>query len=266
MGLFTNNKKPCPICGQGTPRLLATDIADNIPICSDCSAKISLVGTQVRELSVEGLKEHLAKREENANYLANTFRPNKKLSIGWTNLNIDEANKTFTIPLNMCGDTKNPPVFKFEELIGYELVEDYSVIERFNKGDVAPQYTPMAYAPVIHINYDNKDKDDVPETITRSFKLNLYLSNLCWDKVESSAGSASGTEHNFQREYSKHLGDIRMVTAALAAIIGVNVIGNAVHSNANNIAGDIMKFKELLDGDIITQEEYDAKKKQLLGI
>ena len=29
---------------------------------------------------------------------------------------------------------------------------------------------------------------------------------------------------------------------------------------------DIMKFKELLDGGIITQEEFDVKKKQLLGI
>jgi len=34
MGLFSNNKKPCPICGEATPRLLATKIADSTPICS----------------------------------------------------------------------------------------------------------------------------------------------------------------------------------------------------------------------------------------
>ena len=26
MGLFSNNKKPCPICGNATPRLLPTKV------------------------------------------------------------------------------------------------------------------------------------------------------------------------------------------------------------------------------------------------
>lgn len=264
MGLFSNNKKPCPICGKATPRLLATQIEGKTPICSDCSFKVSMVHTQVSELSVEELKKHLVMREENAKYLENIFRPNNKISIGWTNLNIDEANKIFTFPLNMCGDTKNPPVFKFEELIGYELIEDSYVIERFNKGDVTQQFTPMEYVPIIHVIHD--DKDDKPENITRSFKLNLFLSNSCWNKIESSAGSAIGDEYNFQREYNKHLGEIRRVTAALAAIIGVDEIGKTVQNSANSIAEGIKTFKELLDGGIITQEEFNVKKKQLLGI
>jgi hypothetical protein len=264
MGLFSNNKKPCPICGKATPRLLATQIENKTPICSDCSSKISMLNSQVDELSVDGLKKHLVMREENAKYLENIFRPNKKISIGWTTLNIDEANRNFTIPLNMCGDTKNPPVFKFEELMGYELVEENCVIERFNKGDVAPQYTPMGYVPIIRVMHD--EKDDKPENITRGFKLNLYLANLCWDKVESSAGSAMGNEYNFQREYTKHLSELRMITSALSAIIGTGEKGNEVQSNANSIADGIKTFKELLDGGIITQEEFNLKKKQLLGI
>lgn len=35
---------------------------------------------------------------------------------------------------------------------------------------------------------------------------------------------------------------------------------------SNSAADEIKKFKELLDMDIITQEEFDAKKKQLLGL
>lgn len=31
-------------------------------------------------------------------------------------------------------------------------------------------------------------------------------------------------------------------------------------------ASEIMEFKKLLDAGIITQEEFDAKKKQLLGL
>ena len=33
-----------------------------------------------------------------------------------------------------------------------------------------------------------------------------------------------------------------------------------------SVTDELKKFKELLDLDIITQEEFDAKKKQLLGL
>ena len=38
MGLFSNNKKLCPVCGNPTPRLLATKIQDT-PICKECDKK-----------------------------------------------------------------------------------------------------------------------------------------------------------------------------------------------------------------------------------
>ena len=36
--------------------------------------------------------------------------------------------------------------------------------------------------------------------------------------------------------------------------------------NNNSAADELKKFKELLDLGIITQDEFDAKKKQLLGL
>ncbi len=264
MGLFTNNKKPCPICGEGTPRLLATEITGDVPICSDCSFKISIGTVKVRDFSLEDLKKHLAMREENANRIKNEFRPNKSYEIGWTQLNIDETNKLFTIPLNMCGDTTNPPIFKFEELVGYDLEEEQCVIERFNRGDSAPLCTPMMYTPISQFVFDAKANQ---QRISRSFKLNLYLTNPCWDKVVSSAGSASGSQGGFQSEYSERLEELRIVTMAIVSIIGMNSTEvNDVHGNADIVAGDLRKFKELLDAGIITQEEFAAKKKQLLEI
>lgn len=42
---------------------------------------------------------------------------------------------------------------------------------------------------------------------------------------------------------------------------------NSVATSSNfNTADEIMKYKQLLDAGAITQEEYDAKKKQLLGL
>ena len=36
--------------------------------------------------------------------------------------------------------------------------------------------------------------------------------------------------------------------------------------NKTDISDDLFKLKELLDKEIITQEEFDAKKKQILGL
>lgn len=267
MGLFTNNKRPCPVCGKGTPRLLATEIAGDVHLCSDCSGKISMEVSRIGDMSMDDLMAHLALREENARLLREVFRPNKVYEIGWTHLNIDEANRLFTIPLNMCGDTKNPPIFKFDELTGYELEEENFVIERFMQGDVSPQYTSRFFIPQTH-SYDKDDKQ--PQITTRSFKLNLYLNNPCWSKVESDAGSASGNDFNFQRDYNQHLNKLRFVTTALVNIIGqgnrpADQSGNT-QGNADTVANELKKFKELQDSGIITSEEFDAKKKQLLGL
>ena len=39
-----------------------------------------------------------------------------------------------------------------------------------------------------------------------------------------------------------------------------------VATQEQSAADEIVKFKQLLDSGIITQEEFDAKKKQLLGL
>ena len=262
MGLFSNDKKPCPLCGKGTPKLLATKIADKTPICSDCSRKVSMENSKVDDLTLEELKEHFVKREENANYIKDTFRPNRKIEIGYTNLNIDEANQVFTIPLNMCGDTNNPPVFKFEELMGYELHADNQTVESFHRGDPVPQYVSINYRTFAVI----QDKDEEPKDETCSFTLVLFLSNPCWERVESSAGSVRERIHFYHQRLDQHLNGLRRVTTVLQDIMGQSTTGGKVQNNVDSIADDIIKFKELLDGGVITQEEFNAKKKQLLGI
>lgn len=45
-------------------------------------------------------------------------------------------------------------------------------------------------------------------------------------------------------------------------------LNKQTNNNANNtsVADELKKFKDLLDAGVITQEEFDAKKNQLLGI
>lgn len=59
---------------------------------------------------------------------------------------------------------------------------------------------------------------------------------------------------------------------ALLWIIGIAIVAcrpyknQGKENNKNTPADELTKYKNLLDSGAITQEEYDAKKKQLLGI
>ena len=71
--------------------------------------------------------------------------------------------------------------------------------------------------------------------------------------------------------YKQHLQEAQDIGALLDYICtntkSVQLSGSGSNSiNTISAADEIRKYKELLDEGIITQEEYDAKRKQLLGL
>jgi len=254
MGLFSNDKKPCPVCGKGTPKLLATKIADETPICSACAEKVSIEESQLEVLSAEGLKEHLAMREENAKYIKNVFRPTKEIKVDGDSLNIDEINRAFTIPVHTWDD--NPPVFQFDELIGYELLAKPRVVERFHKGDASPEYIPIVFGEFSVLFRD----DVIALSSPCSFLLILYLTNPCWSKLEVKAGAVYPKHGGMKSKVYGQLDELQTVTAALLDIMGYSAGDGA---STNSAARERIKFQELLDGGIITQEEFDEKEREL---
>ena len=71
MGLFSNHKKVCPICGNPTPRLLPTKIED-MPICKECDKKIYLPDGAVNEMNLARFREYLTFYDNNQT-LRDTF-------------------------------------------------------------------------------------------------------------------------------------------------------------------------------------------------
>lgn len=64
MGLFTNSKKGCPVCGSATPKLFPTKV-DGTPICKVCSKKIFLPDGKLKEMSVDDFLQYMNFYEEN---------------------------------------------------------------------------------------------------------------------------------------------------------------------------------------------------------
>lgn len=64
MGLFTNKKKCCPICGNPTPRLFSTKF-ENQPICKECAKKLDLPDGTEKNMTLDDFRTYLAVYTEN---------------------------------------------------------------------------------------------------------------------------------------------------------------------------------------------------------
>ena len=65
MGLFSNKKKLCPLCGGPTPRLLPTKV-EGMPICKECDQKVDLPAGAIDHMTVEDLKKYMEFYDANA--------------------------------------------------------------------------------------------------------------------------------------------------------------------------------------------------------
>ena len=81
MGLFSNKKKLCPICGNPTPRLLPTKI-EGEAICKECDAKVDLPAGAINSMSLTDFKQYLAAFEENQ-VLQQEFHETYRFNIGF---------------------------------------------------------------------------------------------------------------------------------------------------------------------------------------
>lgn len=121
MGLFSNNKKLCPICGSPTPRFLATKF-ENEAICKDCDNKIDLPDGVQGKMTLADFRQYIARYDENA-ALRSSFSKTFQISYGFLSgyLQVDEAHGLFRLK-----DNDRAWVFPAAALKGFRILEDTS--------------------------------------------------------------------------------------------------------------------------------------------
>lgn len=103
MGLFSNHKKVCPICGNPTPRLLPTKIED-MPICKECDKKIDLPDGAVNEMNLERFRQYLTFYDQNQT-LRDTFNETWRYDFGFGggSLLLDTDHRLLRLPGRRAG-------------------------------------------------------------------------------------------------------------------------------------------------------------------
>jgi len=293
MSLFKNDKKPCPICQSPTPKLFPTKIQD-MPICKECDNKISMEEKSKDALTLDGLREHLAYRANNAE-MHTAFTETRKVSTGFfgSAISIDDEKKQWFI-----ASGENAPIFHFSDLKSYVLREDNIPIERANAGekntfpgiidtrmmfDLADSMSAQRFGnstqhvnPQIRTNAaaGNRPAEVRLEPPVRNIVLDVDVSNIYWKDLSisfSAPGLFDNDMRRFYVDYQNKLVEVREFTDALFSFFPVSPASQntaAPRSAAApfSVADELKKFKDLLDMGAITQVEFDQKKRELLNM
>lgn len=299
MGFFTSKKNPCGICGGATPRIFARMIEEQ-PLCSDCSNRIDIEPCLQDNMTIQSIKEHFVFLDENQ-ALRESFIISQELDFGFfgEKMIFDLENKLF------CMSSKpDKMVFEGRHLKSFTIKEDQapllagspeglirytsSVPERV--AALAPQLALVAMTERMANRLDNDDDNrnnyrpivDIKEPFEK-FQIELKLDHPYWQTI---AFSVSGPDFNnsrpdandYLREYYETSAKLEELARALMAIAfaGAGEITSGAASQAPLAASpaapavdsieEIRRYKTLLEEGIITEEEFNAKKKQLLGI
>ena len=315
MGLFSNNKKLCPICGSPTPRFLATKF-ENEAICKDCDNKIDLPDGVQGKMTLADFRQYIARYDENA-ALRSSFSKTFQISYGFLSgsLQVDEAHGLFRLK-----DNDRSWAFPAAALKGFRILEDTSPIYESGAGvlrchesivparmnEIAPliaqfQLQRQEYEHIQtlermrHLNDDedarrewereserNRPEFEMDPPI-KNFHVELTLEHPYWHSFHEKLDAPEFDRENpsaerYMKDYQEKAEQLHALALKLMRFIdpaareeypgakaapAQQVAQPAAPANAIE---EIQKYKALMDAGILTEEEFTAKKRQLLGI
>lgn len=297
MGLFSK-KPPCPIC-QGKISWLLPSKIEGEYVCSTCYGKIDMQEDAKKNLTMEEFKEYLVFYDQNQQ-LKEQFTVTEKIDFGFL------GNKcVFDFEHNLFCMSKNldKTIFKGSELTFFTIKEDSLPLFKGSTDglDSYPSSIPdqaRAMAPQIYRFMRSKqrnealkqsdDKDyrqesfDFPEPFT-NFVLELHFDHPYWEILEWEIKGPEFSDENpnvdsYLNDYERSIEEINNLAKALMTVafpqerMQTTSFDSASRPSANiassssNAIDEIRKFKELLDEGILSKEEFEVKKKQLLGL
>ena len=228
---------------------------------------IKQIEIQEKKNNNEKVRTDLAiQKQEEQKSLANIFVVTNKVGEIFY---IDETNKLWTIPEGIISKKINPNrIHHYSDIVSYELLEDGTSI---SKGGVGRAIVGGALFGGVGAIVGGSTGHKQQQMCT-SLKLKITLKdiNCPIEYIEFVYSATKKTGWYYQGLYSQ----AQAILSYLDIICKENsqqqveILNNTQQRNIElkSIPDEIKKYKELLDIGAITQEEYEAKKKQLLNL
>lgn len=255
MAFFSKNEM-CPLCNNkiGLTRL-KFKLNNGEFICQNCVTDLEGMFKRDQEKLLPMTVEQIKEKYHQKGY--DVFRPTKKIGSETTFMAFDEVNKMFSVKQSLL-----TPEYKgkYSEILSYEVVENNNVKTKSGLGKAVAGTIIAGPAGMIAGAVIGKGQQG-PEMINSLFiKITIkpgtnYPLSFISKPIKSNSIAARNA-----------LSDIDRITEILDKIIPVKKDTSATQERESNEFDKIKEFKELLDLGIISQEEFDAKKKELLGL
>lgn len=304
MGIFSK-KPPCAICGGKVEFFLPMKIEGEY-VCSDCAEKIDMPDDRRSALTMAELREYLSYYEENrnlANQFTLSWQVDMNPSYG--DSVFDYEHRLFCLDADLKklvfeGRCVKNFVIREDQKTIFE--GNSQGVRCIDSGTVATVQAMIPKAALVqmarhieeeHRRQEREDGDDACTTSTgyrnhfsfqepfKNFYVDIYMEHPYYPMIsfKKSAPIIIDSDPDldgYLREYNDTYERLRHFAEGLmnVAFPGTGFIGAAgtsegtvgVSENPVDAVEEIKKYKELLDAGIITQEEFDSKKKQLMGI
>lgn len=257
--------KQCAICNKtiGTLGVKYTS-SDNHKICWKCIRDagygVNASFIDIKRESLENIKNHKEKLVEEKNQKENNFN-NFVPAVNIENLvEVDTERKLF----RLTGLKNILNVFDLSAISSYEVIENGSAISSGGLGRAALGAVTFGGTGAIVGAVTGKKKT---KTVIEKLQIKIMLNDLSNPVLYIDLIKKPIKQNS--KEYVSAVKRADNVLSSLNTVLS-DLDDNSVPStNAESSFSnpeEIRKYKELMDDGIISQEEFDAKKKELLNL
>ena len=248
---FLKKDDTCAVCGNKTNVLTRVKLTDGF-LCATCKTWCSDF-VDIKSMSSEAAKAHIAKTLKDESLYKSMVATDSVKDF----LVVYKNDRAWSCCVKK-GET--PYLFSFDDIIDYELLEDGMSVTKGGLGSAAAGALLLGGVGAIVGGGLGKKQKDVVQRVSIRISTKVPLMS----HVEIPILKAETEKGSFLYKSAK---DIAFKVLSLLDQISLQEDQIAAQGNRGfSEADEILKYKQLLDSGVITQEEFEAKKRQLLGI
>lgn len=244
----------CLICSKKTNFINGKVVLKNDSlICGNCAVKANLIksGMVNKELSASLSISEVKNRIDSNEIRNNSFQPSLKID---NTIWFDDINKLVKI-----SPKSNKNVICYDEIIDFKVIEDNNVVTK--SGAASAIGGGLIFGPAGAIVGGLFSRGKKKKEIVEKLQIIIIEKDHSTSTINFLSTKTKRSSFVFKVSYESFL----KVGSKLEDIINndnKNIEKNELKSN--NFKQDLIDLKELLDLEIITQEEFDKKKLEIL--
>ncbi len=254
----------CPVCGEPVSGMMNIKIQNKVRLCKSCSKKCDIEQSKRKFMTAEDIKEHIRFREENAKLYQNFHPTNGKKGFGDEILEDSNMCRWCVRPWGNFLGPEIPTLYRYEDIVSCELIQDDG--NAVSKGGLGGAVVGGALFGGVGAVVGSTASKKKIITRVKDIHVTVTLNHPYHSSLMIFAMPYGQTVSTESPMYTAYINTGRELVAFFETMMAKSKPSSNATIQGHSDADEIRKFKALLDEGIITQEQFEMKKKQILGV